>query len=201
MLPYRAKRESSKLLPYRFSAVIRSDIKQLEKLDNWHALLAILEDYLVIVSAVLISLKISWFCYPLTALLIGSRQRGLANLLHAASHGTLARNRVWNFVAGTFLSGYLVFQQFIIYRYTHVLNHHGFFGDDQRDPDYRFNLNLGMYQSRNLTSFWRKYILLPLVGLRLPQYLCYVVCERLLPKKLPTNFKSDLPRWLDQLFF
>ncbi|UJR17522.1 hypothetical protein I4U23_004417 [Adineta vaga] len=58
------------------------------------------------------SIILTLLMYALTVLIIGSRQRGLTNLLHLSTHRCLATNKMLNFFCGTFLSGYNVFQSF-----------------------------------------------------------------------------------------
>lgn len=167
--------------PYRFAPGIRQELLELRQLDNWHTALALATDYGLIAAAISACHLVSWWCYPLALLIIGSRQRGLANLLHASTHGTLAANRSWNFISGTIFSGYLIFQRFLVYKHTHVTQHHGHFGDAHLDPDYRYHIEIGLYQARDRRSFLYRYILLPLIGAHIPAYLRYVVRERLLP--------------------
>ena len=72
------------------------DIQFLIKRDNWHCWLALIEDYLVIGFAIFISLYISLFLLPLSIILIGSRQRALATILHESSHYAFAENKSLN---------------------------------------------------------------------------------------------------------
>src|ERR1700752_3981453 len=97
---------------HRFAKQIREDLKPLYALDNWHGPLALAEDVLVIILAILspyfLQPVMGWVApYLVISLpLIGFRMRALATLLHESSHCTLAKNPALNFVLGTFCSGY-----------------------------------------------------------------------------------------------
>ena len=163
---------------HKFSSDIRVEIAALTDLDNWHALLLVLEDYLIIGLSIASCYLISWYLYPVAVLIIGARHRGLANLLHASVHRTLAKNPLLNFLLGSIFSGYLIFQQVVIYQQSHVLQHHGNFGDSVKDPDYNYHIEAGLYQNLTPTEFRFRYILLPLIGAKVPAYLFYVIRER-----------------------
>ncbi|MBC6466609.1 fatty acid desaturase family protein [Actinomadura alba] len=121
--------------------------------------------------------------YILVALpVIGTRQRALATLLHEAAHGTLARSRRLNRFLGTYPSGYLILQSFAAYRRSHVRDHHGLFGDPQRDPDLRAHVQAGLYQRRSGRRFVVKFLLAPLVGTQTP-----AVLRELLHRRLVTH--------------
>jgi fatty acid desaturase len=167
---------------YKFSLEIRKQLKLLTKLDNWHSLLALLEDYMIILSSILITCHLfDWF-YPVALLLIGSRQRALATLLHESAHGTLAKNRFLNWILGTFSSGYLIFQQMTAYKKSHCFNHHRHLGHPEYDPDFKFYLSAGLYESIGTSIFLLKYIIQPLLLFRVPVYLSYLIHYRLLAK-------------------
>jgi fatty acid desaturase len=167
---------------YKFSLKIRKQLKLLTKLDNWHGLLALLEDYTIILSSILVTCYWSSWFYPFALLMIGSRQRALATLLHESAHGMLARNGFLNWMLGTFLSGYLIFQQMAAYKKSHCFNHHRYLGHPELDPDFKFYLAEGLYESIDRSSFLLKYIVQPLFLLRVPVYLVYLIQHRLFAK-------------------
>ncbi|MBV9575357.1 MAG: fatty acid desaturase family protein [Gammaproteobacteria bacterium] len=133
---------------YHFDDKISKELAVLYKLDNWHGLIAITIDYLVIATAVGSAIYIHWL-YPVAWLIIGSRQRALATILHESVHYSLAKNKTLNYVLGTFFSGYLIFQSFSLYSVSHIKKHHAYLGDKELDPDYKYHLNLNLYQSTN----------------------------------------------------
>lgn len=168
---------------YQFENEIRREISALSKLDNWHCFLAILEDYMIIF-LMAAACSASWYLYPLAALIIGSRQRALATLLHEASHNTLAKNKLLNFVVGTFFSGYFILQTMGSYRESHVKFHHGHFGNTEVDPDYKFAIEAGWYEPyQTQDKFTLHNIILPFFLAKVPRYLYYLIKHRLLDRR------------------
>ncbi len=167
---------------YKFSPEITSQIRELTKLDNWHGLLALLEDYFIILASILITSHITWFFYPIGLLVIGSRQRALSTILHESAHGVLAKNKLLNWVLGTFCSGYLILQQMIPYKKSHCSEHHCYLGNPELDPDFKFYLQEGLYNSLSPRDFLVKHIIQPLLLFKVPQYVFYLVKHRLFGK-------------------
>jgi fatty acid desaturase len=91
---------------------------------------------------------------PLTFLvavvLIGSRQLGLAILMHDAAHGVLLRTKAWNDPVSQWLLAYPVFSDTIRYRHYHLVHHRNTQQPD--DPD----LSLSAPFPITRESFWRK---------------------------------------------
>ncbi|MGB3639414.1 MAG: fatty acid desaturase family protein [Rivularia sp. (in: cyanobacteria)] len=169
-----------KVKVYQFEDSINQRIKKLTVLDNWHCLLALVEDYAIILASIFITYQTHWYTYPLAILVIGSRQRALATLLHEAAHKTLAKNRWLNLIIGSFFSGYLILQTVTAYRQSHVRYHHGHFGNPELDPDYKLMLEEGLYDNPvNLRSFVLKNLLAPLFLSKVPAYLYSLVIHRL----------------------
>lgn len=165
----------------RLSPQIRKDLRALCRLDNHHAVLAIAFDYLVVAVAVYLCVGVSFWFYPLSLVLIGSTQRALVNILHESSHKVLARNGTLNVILGTACSGHLVFHVYNAYRSSHIGLHHRFLGDAERDPDYSFHREIGIYDpASGNRAFFLRNLLCAVVGLRSLEYLRYVVQDRLL---------------------
>jgi len=178
-LGYRGNVGQTKYERYKFSPEIISSIKKLTKLDNWHGLLALSEDYLLILASILITSHVSWFFYPLTLLVIGSRQRALTTILHESAHGVLAKDKLLNSVLGTFCSGYLIFQQIIPYKKSHCSMHHSHLGNPELDPDFKFHLEEGLYDAACSKHFLVRHIIKPLLLFKVPQYMFYLAKYRL----------------------
>jgi fatty acid desaturase len=124
---------------------------------------------------------LSWYFYPVTILLIGSRQRALATLLHEAAHQVIAKNRTLNFMMGTFFSGYFILQTMSSYRKSHVEKHHRYFGNPDEDPDYKFAISQGLYQqSLDDKTFQMLYIFSPLLLAQVPKYIKSLLIHRFL---------------------
>ena len=161
-LGYRGNVGQTKYERYKFSPEIISRIKELTKLDNWHGLLALLEDCLLIQASILITSHVTWFFYPIALLIIGSRQRALTTILHDSAHGVLVKNKSLNWVLGTFCS-----------------KHHSYLGNPEQDPDFKFYLEEGLYDAACPRDFLVKHIIKPLLLFKVPQYMFYLVKHRL----------------------
>lgn len=165
----------------KFAPDIRRDLRNLCRLDNHHGPTAILFEYALVAAMVLLCLRVSWWCYPLAVLVIGSTQRFLAHFLHESSHKTLARHPLVNLVSGSVFAGYLVFHLYGPYRSSHVGQHHRLLGDPDGDPDYRFHIECGLYDPQRWTrAFLVREILQSALGLRTVDYLRYLIRERLM---------------------
>jgi fatty acid desaturase len=171
------------LTKHAFDRSILADAEALCELDNWHALIALACDFGVIVLSIFATLKIGWACYPLALLLIGSRQRALATIVHEASHGTLARNKKLERVLATWFSGYLIFSTLNAYRRSHVTGHHGRFGDPEGDADYRYMLDKGVYVIKDRAAHAWEFLLKPCLLGHVPSYLGYLVKQRAFGEK------------------
>jgi fatty acid desaturase len=184
---------------------VRRDLRALCRTDNYHAPLALTLDYAVVAASVYLCVGISYWFFPLAAILIGSTQRALVNILHESSHKVLARNRTLNVVLGTIFSGYLVLHLYNPYRNTHIGFHHRFLGDADRDPDYKFHVECGLYETRHSNRiFFTRNILLAVLGFRTPEYLRYVVRDRLmfrsddLAVSMPVSLRVERPVFFAQ---
>ena len=71
--------------------------------------------------------------FVLAVIVIGSRQLGLAILMHEAAHNALFRNRRLNDLVGEWLCGRPILAELAAYRHYH-LTHHRFTQTD-KDPD------------------------------------------------------------------
>lgn len=181
---------------HSFNSSIKQRLIQLRKLDNWHGIVALLYDYAVIAAAVYLFLLTPW-AYPLSAVLIGSRQRALATVLHESAHKCLAKSPRLNKFLGTYPSGYLILQEYNIYVDTHVKKHHGYLGDSNRDPDFKYHQEQGLYDTGNKRSFLYQFIIKPLLLLKSASYLNYLIRNRLLPDaRFKKSFYVMISYWL-----
>ncbi len=167
---------------HTFSSSIKTRLIALRALDNWHGFVALGYDYAVIALAALLFLWNAWF-YPISLILIGSRQRALATLLHESAHRCLAKSKWINQFIGTYLSGYLILQEYNIYIDTHVRQHHGYLGNEEKDPDLQYHQAEGLYQPMNQKAFLYQFILKPLLLLQSPSYVIYLIKNRLNPNQ------------------
>jgi fatty acid desaturase len=125
----------------------------------------LLIDYLLIVFSIYVS-QLNLWLYPLTLMVIGSRQRALATILHEAAHKTLARNRKLNKILGTYFSGYLIFQTWSSYSRSHVVNHHTRLGSPEFDPDLKHYIESGVFDRKSKKKFLLDHFFAPLICAR-----------------------------------
>lgn len=172
---------------------VRRELKKLTVLDDYHAPMGVLFDYAVIAFAIWLSAGVSFWLYPVSLILIGSTQRAFANVLHDSSHKILARNGTWNLLLGTMFTGYLIFHLYTPYRNTHIGGHHRFLGDPQKDPDYAFHMQCGLYDTRTSNRrFFARNVVFALLGLRTPEYVRYIVHDRLRFRVTDTTVSSPV---------
>jgi fatty acid desaturase len=159
--------------------------------DNWHWLLSLMNVYLRIACSIGIPYVVGaselywWLAYMFISVpTIACWQRGLAEILHQSSHRTLAKNRLVNYIAGTFLAGYQVLQSFYRYRTTHI-RHHVHLKNPKRDEDFKFQIQRGAYESMSRKVFLMRFILPCLVPIR-PHKIRDLIVNRLFMK--PTTW-------------
>jgi len=187
------RRRRRRIGKHKFSSQIKKQLRPLYKKNNSRGIIALIEDYLII--GIIISLCITAFkylpilgacIYPIGIIIIGSRMRALATLLHESSHRVLAKNQKLNYMLGTFCSGYLIFQTFYTYEHSHVIQHHYDIGGET-DSDYQYYKSQGLFEMKSLKEFLRLYLIPNLFLLKLPSNLWYLISNRLLPK----NFRDQ----------
>jgi fatty acid desaturase len=181
---------------------VRRGLKNLTSVDNHHGLLAILFEYALIALCVTACVAGSAWAYPVAVVVIGSTQRFLAHFLHESAHKTLAGNPLLNLVGGTVLSGYLVGQLYGPYRSSHVGRHHRDLGDPLSDPDYRFHIACGLYDTdRTDRGFFLKEVVLSLLGLRTLDYIRYLVRDRVWCRESSLTVSVPVPLRAEQCLF
>jgi fatty acid desaturase len=130
-----------------------AEIKSIRARSNVKGLACIAHAWIVIGASMALY---AFYPNPLTfivgVILIGSRQLGLAILMHDAAHGVLLRTKAWNDPVSQWLAAYPVFNDTIRYRYYHLVHHRKTQQPD--DPD--FSLSAPFPITRQ--SFLRKMI-------------------------------------------
>ena len=181
---------------HQFSLAIKKKIIALRTLDNWHGLVGCAYDYCVIAICVYLFTLSVWF-YPIALIVIGSRQRALATILHESAHYCLARSPKLNHFLGTYLSGYLILQEFNIYTDSHIKKHHAFLGNQQHDPDLIYHHEQGLYTQQSKQNFFKRFILKPLLLLNSFSYLKYLITHRMnASKQYPKQFVAMCGLWV-----
>lgn len=90
----------------------------------WRWLVAVALEWLLIAAAIAVCLTWPhWWVWVLGALLIGTRQHGLAVLAHDGAHYLVARSHFWNDVLTNLLSTYWLAFPIQGYRTSHVKHH------------------------------------------------------------------------------
>lgn len=81
------------------------------------------------------------FVYFINAIFVGSRLRGIGNVMHECAHYSLFARRKLNLILGTTIA-ILDFTSFADYRSDH-LSHHIYLGDCEKDRDFATRKNFG----------------------------------------------------------
>jgi fatty acid desaturase len=110
------------------------EIRELRVICDHRAWLTLFVDYgLIAASMALVAYVPNFFTVALALCVIGTRQLGLAVLMHESAHHTLFKNRRLNDFAGNWLAGYPIYLSADMYR-AHHLEHHAKTWTDG-DPD------------------------------------------------------------------
>lgn len=102
-----------------------------------------------------------------TAAFIGTRLRGINNIIHECSHATFAEDRSDNVVIGRFCCAILM-KSFRKYRDDH-LSHHAHNGDYEHDAEFGLIKKFGLHDPVTPRTVLR-HLFVPLTGQHLPLY-------------------------------
>ncbi|MGH3939872.1 MAG: fatty acid desaturase [Pseudonocardiaceae bacterium] len=175
---------------HRFAPEIIQAVRAASRLDNWHGPLEVVEHWFWIAfwcaASVLafdnLPLWASIPVYLVAVFFIGGRQRGIAGVLHMATHRAFMANHRIGSVIGAVFGGYPVLQSFTGYRASHLGNHHGRLGDPELDPDYQQYKDNGLCGDNLGRVALRRY-LLRVVGPRATaSYIIYLLRHRIMTK-------------------
>jgi fatty acid desaturase len=115
----------------RFST---DEIRELRAIRDYRAWLTLVVNYgLIAASMALVAYAPNVLTIVLALCIIGTRQLGLAVLMHESSHYTLFKNRKLNDFVGTWLAGYPIYLSAEMYRAHHIEHHAKTWTDE--DPD------------------------------------------------------------------
>lgn len=152
------------------AAGVKEQIKQLHRdRDNWHALLFLALDWLVVAVAAAATLWSAFHpaVYLAAVVVIGSRQRALRSLLHEASHHKLLLNKRANLWVGRLLVAFPLLEGVSGYLCAHC-EHHRHLWDTQLDPKRRQYASLGIIRPRDPLRFTLRHLLRPLTLVHVP---------------------------------
>jgi fatty acid desaturase len=143
--------------PCRIAARDLLSEAQLERLRErslWHGLWMIAHAWGVILAAITL---MAWWPNPLTfalaVLLIGSRQLGLAVLMHEGAHGCFSRSQKLNMWLSQWLCAYPIFADTRAYRRYHLQHHARTQQED--DPDLILSAPFPITSASYRRKFWR----------------------------------------------
>ena len=144
-------------------------LQALQRTDNVRNIRHLAADWLAIAGAVAASLLLGGpLALAAAVVVVGSRQRALMNLLHAASHGQLFRNRTANRWCGRLLVAYPLAMSLAAYKRAHLV-HHRHLWDEAHDPKTIRYAALGLVSAqRRVTPFAVRHLLGAMALLHVP---------------------------------
>ncbi|HEX6357936.1 fatty acid desaturase [Actinophytocola sp.] len=151
-------------------AAAKEQIKQLHRdRDNWHGLVFLALDWLVVAAAVAATIWSGFHLavYLVAVVVIGSRQRALRSLLHEASHHKLVPNKRANLWVGRLLVAFPLLEGVSGYLCAHC-EHHRHLWDTELDPKRRQYAALGIIRPRDPLRFTLRHLLRPLTLVHAP---------------------------------
>ena len=121
---------------------------------EWKGMALIAHAWIVILAAMAL---VAWWPNPVTyvlaVMLIGSRQLGLAILMHDGAHRCFSRDEARNTALGQWLCAYPVFADMLAYRRYH-LSHHAH-TQQADDPDLVLSAPFPITEASYRRKFWR----------------------------------------------
>ena len=137
-------------------------LKELQQLESWKTMAAILFDWAVIIAAISMSEYFgTWLAYIAAIIIIAGRMHGLAALVHEFAHYRFVANKEVNDWVGNVLTAWPLFVTVESYRANH-LQHHRHANTD-KDPDYMVKLGTARFtfpqRMRNLIVHFLAYVI------------------------------------------
>ncbi len=134
--------------------VTEAELASLRERREWKGPALIAHAWLVIFgSMALVAVFPNPLTYVLAVMLIGSRQLGLAILMHDGAHGSLSRSSARNLVLSQWFCAFPVFADTLAYRRYH-LSHHAHTQQDD-DPDLALSALFPITKASYRRKFWR----------------------------------------------
>ncbi|BCJ44516.1 fatty acid desaturase [Actinoplanes ianthinogenes] len=173
---------------YRFAPDILAEVRAASRPDNWHGPLEAVEHWTWIAvwcAASVLAWRHTpwWLAVPVCIVaifFIGGRQRGIAGMLHMATHRAFMANHRVGSVIGAVLGGYPVLQSYTGYRASHLGEHHGRLGDPDRDPDYRQYRDNGLCGDDLSRRALRRYLWRVITPRATASYVLYLLRHRIM---------------------
>ena len=130
------------------------ELAQLRERVEWKGIALTAHAWAVILGAIaLVAVFPNPLTYIVAVMLIGSRQLGLAILMHDGAHGCLSRDPTRNMVLSQWFCAYPVFAETVAYRRYHLQHHQRTQQDD--DPDLVLSAPFPITKASYRRKFWR----------------------------------------------
>ena len=130
------------------------ELAALRERVEWKGIALIAHAWAVILGSIaLVALFPNPLTYIVAVVLIGSRQLGLAILMHDGAHGCLSRNAARNMALSQWFCAYPVFAETAAYRRYHLTHHARTQQDD--DPDLVLSAPFPITKASYRRKFWR----------------------------------------------
>jgi fatty acid desaturase len=121
---------------------------------EWKGIALIAHAWAVILGSIaLVAIFPNPLTYIVAVVLIGSRQLGLAILMHDGAHGCFSRNEARNMALSQWFCAYPVFAETVAYRRYHLQHHQRTQQDD--DPDLVLSAPFPITKASYRRKFWR----------------------------------------------
>src|SRR3954451_8410955 len=134
--------------------ITREELALVRERVEWKGIALIAHAWAVILGSIAL---VAIFPNPLTfiaaVVLVGSRQLGLAILMHDGAHGCLSRNEARNMALSQWFCAYPVFAETVAYRRYHLQHHQRTQQDD--DPDLVLSAPFPITKASYRRKFWR----------------------------------------------
>src|SRR5262245_42266501 len=131
-----------------------NDLASLRERSEWKGVALIAHAWAVILGSIAL---VAFFPNPVTfvlaVMLIGSRQLGLAILMHDGAHGSLSRNVTRNMALSQWLCAFPVFADTLAYRRYHLAHHAH--TQQEADPDLVLSAPFPITKASFRRKFWR----------------------------------------------
>src|SRR3954462_2823528 len=134
--------------------ITRDELTVVRQRVEWKGIALIAHAWAVILGSIaLVALFPNPLTYIVAVILIGSRQLGLAILMHDGAHGCLSRNEKRNLFLSQWFCAYPVFAETLAYRRYHLTHHMRTQQED--DPDLVLSAPFPITKASYRRKFWR----------------------------------------------
>jgi Fatty acid desaturase len=134
--------------------VTPEQLATLRQRQEWKGIALIAHAWAIIfASMALVAVFPNPLTYVLAVMLIGSRQLGLAILMHEGAHRCFSRNEARNMALSQWLCAYAIFADTLAYRRYHLTHHAN--TQQENDPDLVLSAPFPITKASYRRKFWR----------------------------------------------